>query len=687
MPITFIASSIITFLAMIFIIIVQSQLFTKNGRIYKVLKLGNIFEISIRQDVLIGISALLVCLTLSGIVILAFFQTLPLNHHLYEWHEFLTSQLVSSGLLGVIFGGFLATWIMRTYRKPADEKLTFVQKIEGIIILLLFVLGTTTITLEELIRSFSVRGGEFGFQLAANPTFSTGQESLAFKDANEASDESGNGATNARFMGGFGPIWLTKRAMSRDAYYLGSIRKALEKDATETSGGNPPNQEIRDARIEQLDASLALHKEVSDNFESSFNTLVNCVGLTAQTTKDQRYIFSLIEPLRPLIGALYVNLQNLDGQHDRKTVEAIRRINLIFKQFNETNSGVRAVADDIQTQAQLLGLQECEEIRVDGLYLPIRERASAILRPYLANIYASLLYMDGQKVQAFEVLHDAVQRIQESDGYKRAITDPHFGPMYHPEFWYLQRAMFNLIFMAEDFFETRNPSPPPRILELYLHHLLKYQEYLSEIDTDEIFASIFDNYRFDRNSNTTLVDTRFSIDPRFQKDCPQTDYFDPYPLTASDYATFAYLQLSIRAYYIIRSLDDNDFIDHHSKKTGHMANTIANVDLHCAEALIGIPKEALRQQRANFLHIYALHQEALIAGKRKLGSEYVRWKMDRLELVENSVRLATENLTENSNSTSQRLLSDLKLMDEQRDIERKLKILLNRTERHISLIQ
>ena len=156
MVIVFLVCSIVTFIVMLGIIVIHERIIVNSRLPFKRLRLKvkGVASIAIRRSVLTGIIVVVFSLLAGGLVFVAVSRTMPVQHYLYRWQETVTSDIVANGLLGVIFGGLFAAWLSRTYRKPADEKLTFIQKIEAVTLLLLFVIGTTSVSREPPHRAF-----------------------------------------------------------------------------------------------------------------------------------------------------------------------------------------------------------------------------------------------------------------------------------------------------------------------------------------------------------------------------------------------------------------------------------------------------------------------------------------------------------------------------------------------------
>ncbi|MCP4316643.1 MAG: hypothetical protein GY789_11685 [Hyphomicrobiales bacterium] len=120
MVISFVAAAIVTCALVLGVISVHETAFVKNKRPFIRIRLAGIISLLVRTEVLVAILVLVLAALISAIVIFSVMDVLPIYHHLYQWQEFLTSNVAANGLLGIVFGGFLATWIARNYNRPPD---------------------------------------------------------------------------------------------------------------------------------------------------------------------------------------------------------------------------------------------------------------------------------------------------------------------------------------------------------------------------------------------------------------------------------------------------------------------------------------------------------------------------------------------------------------------------------------
>ena len=541
MVIVFLVCSIVTFIVMLGIIVIHERIIVNSRLPFKRLRLKvkGVASIAIRRSVLTGIIVVVFSLLAGGLVFVAVSRTMPVQHYLYRWQETVTSDIVANGLLGVIFGGLFAAWLSRTYRKPADEKLTFIQKIEAVTLLLLFVIGTTSVSFEELIRSFRINDGGFAFQLPA----SKAHVSTSGQGANAVGPGQNENAkpVNQAFLDGFGLIWLTPSRMVRDQEYIKTFRPKSTKNASENS--------------KRSDEITRQHRVITEEFETLFSPFVNCVAYSLIESGDRRYLFSQMSPIRPLIGAIYTNLIRIDDLKQKNGNEddinaARKRLSIVISELNGDRIN-RNVTMPIRNYASYFGIKNCDGVKRFSIPLEI-ENSSISALPYLATIYASLLYMDGQKQEAIDTINEYIIHLREHNGNFDVDM---------PEYWYLSRAMVNLFYMAEDFIQSEEKEIPLRIRNLYLDNLDEYFALIKKIDERIPFQQIFSDYKFGGSAGHSLVEVKFRANPGFLKSCPNDEdsTFRELPLSVKDYATFSYIYLTLQSLYTFRSLDRPDF--------------------------------------------------------------------------------------------------------------------------------
>ncbi|MET1415059.1 hypothetical protein ABVF61_22500 [Roseibium sp. HPY-6] len=718
MTTTFIISSIITFLVMITIITIDERTINVQGKDHRQLFDNKYIKAVVRADILIALVFIFFLILFGLAILLSVTGILPSYNHLYRWHEFLTSAIVSKLILGIVFGGLLAVWVAKNYRRPAESKLTLLEKIEGVALVFLLIAGMTTASLDELLRSVSLNDGKVNFQLAQPASRqSSGQEA---QSVNTNKNDNGNGGNKeSPFLGGFGPIKGMISTMKRDYVYIKAHNPGLADAlaAHEAESGFSATNDIRPPLPVATVAAVAItadpqpapqpmdpkleailnHSRMTQDFETSFKSFFACIAGSLDKTADRRYLFNQIAEFRPLIGALYLNLIELEKLvgDDLSQAEILKkqsiqdRIADVVTKFNNLHAGsvssIAAAFTEIKTfGADYHGVSACSDLRIEDINLPVDlELASVSLRPYLATIYASLLYMDNQKLAAIRALNEDVDKFKKR--FRGATVSD-------AEFWYLQRALFDVIFMVEDFFITETQSPPPDILEAHLKNLKFYSNLIRQIDRRIPHKEMYGNHVV--GNSETLVESRFNRDPGFSFACPvevsdkDALGYDGGFLSLRQAGTFSYLYYTIQSIYVQRALGHPDFNDLYGKDAGHLAEVIANIDLNCSIEVLDHPEIIVRQQRASFLHIYALYVEHLTEAKRNISTNHVAWLRDRLDLIDNAATLALEVLARNEATQQNRdELRNFKLDSVQAELRYNLRSLLRRNQNKINRIQ
>ena len=609
----FLFVGIVTFGLVSALIAVREQVITKANLKYVRIAIDGVFKIFVRQSIIIGFTVLSFLGLVAVVIVITISNTLPIYSTLYQTQEFLTSDQFSKGLLGFVFGGLLATWAARTYNISADSKLSFIQKLEGGAILLIFVLGTTTISLEDFIRGFQIDGGKINFQLAAALSSNegkSGDEAIALESGKPNNgNNSQNSSLDGLFLDGFRLIKATSGAMARDLVYIKEF-----SNSNETS-----DQQNR-------------HDKIKDKYKEKIAPLINCIYSLLEFTGDRRHFYSEIAPLRAPLGAVYLNLLQLDKFDPKKLKSANSSFDLAAQALSR---------DLIRFAASLPKENLCKGLKWESIGLPVIKAAAVELRPYIATIYSSLLYMDGQREQAIYILNDAIKLISE----KTPAGAPSIRRSM-PEFWYTMRATFNFIYMVEDYIEQEGQKTPIRIRELYLSRLQKYSEYLRRIDGKIPDLSIFGYYKIDNIDGRTLSGIGFSRDPGFKQRCPEANEFQK-PVSMITATVYSYIFIHTQAFFVYRAIEHPDFGKKYAKLSGDIVENIVNVDLNCAAEIGLVSRSALLLQRAEYLYIYARYQLKLAELKRKIGPEYESWMRAKLVLAQNSSNLALE-ITEKS---------------------------------------
>ncbi len=228
-----------------------------------------------------------------------FWQIAEPGSNLYNTFDFLTSRVFSQAVLGAIFGVLFAIWILRVYRASAsaDQHLSIAQKVEGVALLLLFVLGTTSIPLEDFIRGTKINAGvlevDIGDRLQPNLASQSADPQGAGLQLSSLDPNSNTGAELERLEPGQGMGLQTINSMSslikRDIWYMQTY---VQADSGNGWYGT------RD------DLIAALGRD-AEAYSILFDTLGECLTGLANVTRDISYVERNLAGIRPWVRELY----------------------------------------------------------------------------------------------------------------------------------------------------------------------------------------------------------------------------------------------------------------------------------------------------------------------------------------------------------------------------------------------
>ena len=565
---------------------------------------------------------------------------------LYALYDFVNGRRFGQMLLGIVFGAILAGWMIGLYHQsqrnrtrrsaktktstalPNDANLmSTYQKIQGITLLILLVLGTTSITIEELVRSVKIGSDGVSLQLASNQADAKNTAAGATQSKNvlqppppPQSPSTVISAAKLEAQWGMTALLTLPTLASRDWRYL-------TKDFQNRFQGKLPPAEL---------SSL-----FSDSYNEYITPIARCLNSLVTVTGDDIYLRKMIGDIKPFVRELFVQSFSLRGNKDDtefnkivsetklKIAEQLYEIDdLTSNQARRLEKGVAmldTVAEDIRRGEKRR--LNCTENPVFKNKLEIDKYVADIApsdfaeRPYLAIVYAAILQLENQELAAVDALNEwsRVNAYWYDEKPKSEFEDI-------KKYWFDLRIQNSVFTVFETLFR-RSPNQPQIIREKQMLVIDNYIDLLQErADLEPAYSAVFLNPRLD------LIKTNFS------KDIP------PSGVCKFDQADFdligrVYTLLNAKLIYARRAIDHPEFAERFLPKAKGYVEEVVDADISCLLPFSGGQK-GLEIIRAESFLVYARYMMAQALARKDIGSTYRAVTVADLTSAQNALDVA-----------------------------------------------
>ncbi|MBS3650958.1 hypothetical protein KEU06_20295 [Pseudaminobacter sp. 19-2017] len=536
--------------------------------------------------------------------LLAYRRLAGIRSSLENWWDQFTELWFAQCLLGIAFGAILAVWLRRAYRLPPSSDLSLSQKVEGIALVLLFIVGTTSTPLAELLRGASINTGFLNVTLAAATTRSD----------------------DARKGNNWAPLTFGPRGAHRPADEEFGLRTVadlhihMKTDASriemdwQTAGRYP---EL--SRVPGPDRVLVLTERLetaADTYRNNVYALTECIRFLNEQTGDRGFGRSLLMGLKPEVAKLhYLSLARMsqpspENQFVDEVDETARNLATKLHQAIDVAADQAGVLETLRPKKSN---GHCSgavtPYSAADLFNILAER-----RPYISILYAALLQLDNQELTGVAVLD---QWLEAFERYKMDHEEPAF-------LWFKLRIHATEYLLFESLFRR---EPAQRQTDLDSH--LKNTELLINLygtlpPVQEYYEKIFGNDRIE------LIADGFETEPAYRPQCPGG--------LPRDALTLSLGLLSSKAVYARRATQHSDFARNYIPQTRAYAEQVVNADYGCLARQY--PQQFVLQTRAENLRVLALHRLASIGSRRAARSEYAAWVVRELKSAEAALKLS-----------------------------------------------
>lgn len=623
--------SVLTFLAVLLIYNVEQTTWVRKKTQWVKLQIKGKVIVKSTRGFIVGcvLASVVVFSLIIGVFLFVVLYQLRIETSVYfSPIELISSAPFGDGAIGIIFGGVLGAFSIFIYHLPAGTSLTYFHKFLGVALLLFFMIGATSITLEEVLRSFSYGENGVAFQLSSD---NIGGENSALNNIravypNVKSPGSESGQTGkvgeAGLSGGFNTLRFLPYLIDADVRYFEQYGKMESPSGVERT---PAQEKISETLKQKRADKLQILSDIAKSYRENIFELFSCLAGIVKETGDIKYVNENLATLKPAIRVLYVKSRR---EPEKNSVDNPAALAVMEKFRKKVTLDLAKVRDEIVNHGDALKSGLCAN--VPAVVSVPKVRPGIKKRPYLALFYASLLNIDGQELEAIAVLEDFLKNLEKSESPKRMA------------FWYEQRARGTLNGLYESYVEKNQARTPLVVLSSYLSSLDAYINLINQLEVvKESQVKFFPLYNFQKVTGRRLSTLRFYQDPGFAFKCKNPGGSKNSKEAFNDILMNSAL-ISTQAVFAWRSLEHPKFNSIYVKHVADITERIANTDLSCMRGVYG--KNKTREQRAEFLNVYAMFQLKLINLRKNYGKGYQDWATNKAILALEASKLARQVL-------------------------------------------
>jgi hypothetical protein len=587
---------------------------TTGGRkTIEIFNFGGKAKLVARSDFIRALIDIAIILLAVPLALMVVYEIAMPGNTLYGFFDFVAGRRFGQIMLGIVFGAMLSTWMMRLYRRGRKDELSLSQKLEGVALLFIFVLGTTTITIDELARGFSLGSNGVQFQIPASGP--------------AAADAAAGNTQSAQIIEPIdrsGDTRVEKTSSQWGMGILTGLGEIIKRDL-ETIGQEAPTV---------LAASLSYSQNVAP--------IVTCVSNLVNTTGDEVYLQELIDTVKQRVQELHVvslglRAGGLDIERKSTELKTVKdELGTLLAEFHQKAVGHGDRLRDGLRPLRVSGNLEpasdfdCRGEVKNGRYPPrlysdsiASEGFSA--RPYVAIVYAALLQLEDKELAAIDVLKDwkSVNDIALRSQLA-SVKEDEIPLLTRARDWHDIRIYSSMFTIFETMFR-RNPNQPQVILDAYL---AVADDFIDMVGNWLRNDAQYDRMFFRPASNLTAVD--FELDKRPEGPC--TFEGDPNAIR------LGYLLVNAKVIFARRAIDHPEFAERFLPKARAYVDEAVNSNPACLERIF--PLERVAVIRAESLYVHARFMTAQAIARKPIGSTYQDASRRDLTTADNALRLA-----------------------------------------------
>ncbi|MCO5162981.1 MAG: hypothetical protein M9939_17735 [Mesorhizobium sp.] len=594
----------LSWLFIFFIFIIEREIFVRRRR-------GRIRRYSIRGQVrlilsnsLARIIPLAIFALICLLIIIAGVGRLYIGSIYSDLEGYLTSRALAQIVLGIVFGGLLAAWMFRVYRRRDEQTFSLPEKVGGLILLVVFVVGTTSITFDELIRSVSYGKDGVALQFAqasAGSAASVVETGLVpSPKSQEESDRPNVGAS-----------WGMQALSNLESFMLRDLQVMRDHPASRPLPFR--------SRYDDLERSIT---EAADDYGRGLAPIAVCLGTIISSVGDDHFLRELLRNLKVPVRELHLlAIAGEASSHPEITgIEAdlLATLNELIGDLRTHTRRIQPGLSMLANSAAANGLVDERKLVCDFPQLTDIKIGPAGLekRPYLAVLYAALLELENQELAAVEVLDDWLN----ANGQTVAP-------------WYRVRILLTQYTIMESLFR-REPNQPDVVIE---EHLAIIEELIAAIHSIPGFAEAYRVAFADKKHQ--LIAAGFSGDIALDKECKFLPQEGDLSDSLRNQLSFAYVVYNAKAIFVRRAIQSSQYGGVHYAKAKEFVEDVVQANIGCLPLIV--PAESVQARvRAETLVVYARYRMAQAGLRRPIGSDHQAKVAADVNMAQSALRLA-----------------------------------------------
>lgn len=568
-----------------------------------------------------------ICLIYAIIVVAQRISNDPIN----SVYDYLTSREAARSILGLIFGVLLAAWIISLLRSREKEAFSLSQRAAGVALACLFVLGTTSISVEDLLRGVKIGSGGVGFDLPSPSNAQTkGSDFVATIGSPPVQSE---GADPVDRRWGMETLTNLHASIERDAR-IEFDEASLQTDA--------PCNDVENAPITSpYTSERTLRRVAAIGYRCKFSPIAACLSAVVAATRDESYLLSALAELRPPIRELHLSSLAqratkvvLDTEStDRRIRDRLDYLSGLLREHTGSISPGLEVVYGKQSDLVLNKIGQCKNMPANFTEYRIRQIGFED-RPYLTILYAALLQLGNQELAAVDAIDDWMK-----------VNSPARGSAYY------FRARLSQFQILERFFR-RVPDQNDTVVERFVA--------ISDdlMDSIRMMTGVKDSYKkmFNENKYVLIASEFGSLHPVDAGACNVTN---------QDQLALGFTLYNVQVISSRRAMQHTRFEDKYYRAVTDIITQAVEADPSCLYRLFGRVNGAVTQ--AETLVVYARFKAKVATSRKPLGPRYDELVASDLEGAQSVLEMA-RNIVEKERALEQSARNQLPAAGSDQDL-------------------
>ncbi|MDA4845264.1 hypothetical protein [Hoeflea poritis] len=620
--------------------------------------------------IFVSMALILIGMVLVGTVLVLI---TPWTNPLHQAADWLTSPEIGKVLLGFIFGLIFSTWLTRLY-VTHPEFLSLQQKAEAIMLIIIFVVGTTPSALFDLLRGASVDTGVVKLQLANIDGRDVSDDEKGDKQRllnpppsnrqiNEESASSGLFLLKA--IPGFINLdnqyiraYDADKGKRWDSHKVGT-NHFVEEEGGETTGllaifrcmNDLEQDSDHNHKVEQFAAEIAtpLHGALRQSqFNIKKNRSKDGPSENLTDTGDEN-TWNVSPEIEAELLSAFVNVARHASRYAETLDPNPMESAVLCVELRKMLNKIKPAGRDVNGLPVIYDWSTLEEFKnalsINGL------DGSFGARPYYPIALAALLAMNRQELAAISFLDrwiDGVLEIRISNRSGR-IPSGNIPQSHEISFWHLLRIAGVKAVIFDAYVNRQSHQVPTIVLDHTLGNLESYIDLLEsipDVQTNKKNKKFFPIFRFP-GTGLTLMKSEFLVDlwPFPQRTCPVDEEDEKGIMRDILKLRFLAARISMKSSYVDHAVKHNNYKQSHYMHVRSHISELVNLDYSCFIMLFdklghSDPKSFTKTYMAKVLYLFAQVQIVNIRKRPDIGESYKGWAKNQATLARNALKYA-----------------------------------------------